>query len=66
MGYPYHELVPVVILADNPGVTKEELAELYRQTNLYSGEIPYYSFKSRSWDGSFKSALRIAQWLPAP
>ncbi len=58
MGYPYDELVPVVILADNPGVTKEELAELYQKTNLYSGEIPYYSFASRSWDGDFKNVWR--------
>ncbi len=58
MGYPYHALVPVVILADNPGVNREELAHLFMQTNLYQGEVHYYSFASREWDGYFKSVWR--------
>lgn len=32
MGYAFDELIPVAVLLDHPGVTKEEFVELLEQT----------------------------------
>ncbi len=34
MGAPNHELIPAAILLDNPGITREEYAQLLRQTHF--------------------------------
>ena len=51
MGYPYDELIPPAVLADNPGITKEEFLDLLNQTH----STTFTEFKmSDPWD-SFDS-----------
>ena len=59
MGYPNHALVPIAVLHDNPGINKEEFAELLLQTNVYTGEIPRLLLVDADWRGfKFKNIPR--------
>lgn len=54
MGYPYYELVPVAILLDNPGITKEEFIELLDQTHASTfaeyKENPRWDYYVKKYD----------------
>lgn len=54
MGYAFYQLVPAAIMYDHPGCTNEELAQLFMQTNMHTGEIPLYRLIDQSWRHELK------------
>jgi len=62
MGYPYNGLIPAAVLLDNPGVTKEEFAELLNncRTSSIGGvrkNAPWGSYGSRCEDKNLHRGL---------